>query len=142
MDDMHMNQVQFAEFLQQSPATLSSIFTKRTRPTINILEAIKNKVPQISLEWLMMGLGEMYTTPQASTITAAPQPTEQLIAFDEQQPSTAPQPSQQRQMPEPIATERPTLEVKTSKREPRHVTEIRVYYDDQTFETFTPLKAR
>lgn len=38
-----MTQQVFADFLQQSPATLSSIFNGRTRPTINVIEAIKAK---------------------------------------------------------------------------------------------------
>jgi hypothetical protein len=31
-------------------------------------------------------------------------------------------------------------DLKFSDKEPRHVTEIRVYYDDQTYETFVPAK--
>ena len=41
-----MTQQVFADFLQQSPATLSSIFNGRTRPTINVIEAIKAKIPE------------------------------------------------------------------------------------------------
>ena len=53
MEDQHMTQQVFADYLQQSPATLSSIFNGRTRPTLNIVEAIKTKIPDISTEWLL-----------------------------------------------------------------------------------------
>ena len=43
MEDKHMTQQVFADFLQQSPATLSSIFNGRTRPTINVIESMSLK---------------------------------------------------------------------------------------------------
>ena len=55
MEDQHMTQQVFADFLQQSPATLSSIFNGRTRPTLQVIDAIKTKIPDISIEWLLYG---------------------------------------------------------------------------------------
>ena len=55
-----MTQQVFANAIGTTPATLSGIFNDRTRPTINIIESIKKKFPDISLEWLMFGLGDMY----------------------------------------------------------------------------------
>ena len=67
MEDQHMTQQVFADFLQQSPATLSSIFNGRTRPTLQVIDAIKTKIPDISIEWLLYGTGDMYTShPQDS----------------------------------------------------------------------------
>src|SRR3712207_7207160 len=60
MEGSHMNQQTFAQFIGMSSASLSSIFTGRTKPTLNIVEAIKNKIPDISTDWLMFGNGEMY----------------------------------------------------------------------------------
>ena len=57
MEDQHMTQQVFADFLQQSPATLSSIFNGRTRPTLQVIDAIKTKIPNISIEWLLYGSG-------------------------------------------------------------------------------------
>ena len=54
-----MTQQVFADFLQLSPATLSSIYTGRTRPGLNIVEAIKSKIPDISYDWLISGVGDM-----------------------------------------------------------------------------------
>ena len=47
----HMNQQSFAEVLDISPASLSSIFNDRTKPTLNHIDAIKSKFPSINLDW-------------------------------------------------------------------------------------------
>ena len=54
-----MTQQEFAMFLGLSPATLSSIYNGRTRPTLAIVEMIKEKIPEISTDWLLFGKGEM-----------------------------------------------------------------------------------
>ena len=61
MESQHMTQQVFAEFLGMAPATLSGIFNDRTRPTLNVVEAIKKKFPDISTDWLMFGKEPMYT---------------------------------------------------------------------------------
>ena len=60
MESQHMTQQVFAEFINIAPATLSSIFTGRTQPTLKIVDAIKSKLPDISTDWLMFGNGQMY----------------------------------------------------------------------------------
>ena len=150
MEDQHMTQQVFADFLQQSPATLSSIFNGRTRPTINIVEAIKTKIPDISVEWLMFGIGSMYIShPEQSdqgVVEVQNQGQEPIINFD----STAPSVSQVPQNPVSATSYSQSVksthseivreEIKNIDKTPRKVTEIRVYYDDQTYESFVPAK--
>ena len=62
-----MTQQVFADFIGLAPATLSSIYNERTRPTLSVVEAIKKKIPNISTDWLMFGSGEMYESSPAST---------------------------------------------------------------------------
>ena len=150
MEDQHMTQQVFADFLQQSPATLSSIFNGRTRPTLNIIDSIKTKIPDISIEWLLYGVGEMYLThpegPDQGMLEGQNQGQEQMINFDSPAPGVF-------QMPQnPVSTTPYSQSVKSTHPEivpeqikivdktPRKVTEIRVYYDDQTYETFVPAK--
>ena len=152
MESQHMTQQVFADFIGTTPATLSGIFNDRTRPTINIVEAIKRKIPDINTDWLMFGQGEMYR--QAGMAAAAEaQPdmvrpgtvttNESMLDFGT---PVAPTPSKAvgtqpysngvRQTPTGIIRE----EVKFVDKPKRHVTEIRVYYDDQTWESFVPSK--
>ncbi len=140
MEDQHMTQQVFADFLQQSPATLSSIFNGRTRPTLNIVDSIKAKFPDISIEWLLYGVGDMYVShPEEqpgnfSDVASSGQ--EQMLNFDAVNSNTTPSHINSRiAHPEYVREE-----IKLVEKEPRRVTEIRVYYDDQTYETFVPAK--
>ena len=148
-----MTQQLFADYIGQSPATLSSIFNGRTRPTLNIVEAIKKKIPNINTDWLMFGSGDMYL-PQnkpsqdlflADEATADTHPTDQnpMLDFD-----AAPQAAHQNAAPaalhfNSVRSTHPEIvreEVKITDKPQRKVMEIRVFYDDQTWETFVPQK--
>ena len=155
MEAQHMTQQVFASYIGTTPATLSGIFNDRTRPTINIIESIKKKFPDISLDWLMFGNGPMYQTPAgdggAEANTPAPansgqgaqeslfdfdvptSPTAQSAHFS---PQAAPYHNGVRNTHPEIIRE----EVKYVDKPARRVTEIRVYYDDQTWESFVPSK--
>jgi len=156
MEDQKMTQQEFADFLQQSPATLSSIFNGRTRPTLNVVDAIKLKIPDISIEWLLYGVGQMYVTrseassnPQPAQPVASVEPTLDFGNFEPPSPPK-PQPASLVQSPAPPSTYPQSVrntrsnavvdEVKIINKSPRRVTEIRVYYDDQTYESFVPAK--
>ena len=150
MEDQHMTQQVFVDFLQQSPATLSSIFNGRTRPTLQVIDAIKSKIPDISIEWLLYGTGEMYMTrsqgSEESLSSGQVTGQEQTLNFDSPLPGNN---FMQQNVGSSVAfhqgvqTTRPELvreEIKIVDKQPRKVTEIRVYYDDQTYETFVPAK--
>lgn len=150
MEDQHMTQQVFADYLQQSPATLSSIFNGRTRPTLNIVEAIKTKIPDISTEWLLWGTGDMHMThptdQEEGHIDASEQPvggSDQMLNFDQPSlfsPQNVAQPTGFRQSVKSTHPEIVREEIKIIDKQPRKVTEIRVYYDNQTYETFVPAK--
>ena len=150
MEDQHMTQQVFADFLQQSPATLSSIFNGRTRPTLQVIDAIKSKIPDISIEWLLYGTGDMYIShPQSteeSVLGDQMRGQEQTLNFDSPLPNVA-NSSQNGGLTggfqQGVKSTRPEIlheEIKIIDKPPRKVTEIRVYYDDQTYETFVPKK--
>jgi transcriptional regulator with XRE-family HTH domain len=152
MEDQKMTQQEFADFLQQSPATLSSIFNGRTRPTLNVVDAIKAKIPDISIEWLLYGVGEMRIThPEEVSdgiLDGKSQNGDLMLNFDAPNPVPVHQngaqfSSQTSSHPQGFKTthsEKGFEEVRIIEKNPRRVTEIRVYYDDQTYETFVPSK--
>jgi hypothetical protein len=117
------------------------------------VEAIKKKIPNISTDWLMFGSGEMYLPDQnpengvqekvdhgSDGTLMNPNP-----MFDfESSPALTPQngPSS---MPKinSVRNTRPEIErteVKFIDKHQRKIVEIRVFYDDQTFDTFEPKK--
>ncbi len=150
-----MTQQVFAEFIGTTPATLSGIFNDRTRPTLNIVESIKKKIPNINTDWLMFGSGTMFlsdaapSTPSEEKDYSGHQPVTQETLFNFEQPTSPQSP------PTPlhgtstgrtynsVKGTRPDIlreDIKFIDKPPRRVTEIRVYYDDQTWESFVPTK--
>jgi len=148
-----MTQVVFANYIGKSPATLSSIFTGRTRPTIDVIEAIKKKIPNISTDWLMFGSGEMYLPDQNPGNDPQEMPDQgsggtpmnQNLMFDFESssaptPQNTPSPSQNFNSVRNTRPEIERTEVKFIDKPQRRVKEIRVFYDDQTWETFVSEK--
>lgn len=156
MESQHMTQQVFADYIGQSPATLSSIFNGRTRPTLNIVEAIKKKIPNISTDWLMFGSGDMYLLdPTSQSDTSLPQG-DDLFGADRGQnyqnpmldfeATPAQMPQNGLQNPSGFDSVKSTRsdslskEIKIVDKPQRRITEIRIFYDDQTFDVFEPKK--
>ena len=153
MESQHMTQQVFADYIGQSPATLSSIFNGRTRPTLNIVEAIKKKIPDISTDWLMFGSGDMYLPdfPQDDTLQTGqnqrseytPSVQNPMFDFDASPSSTPQNASSATPNINSVRNTHPEIErteVKLVDKPQRKVIEIRVFYDDQTWDTFVPQK--
>lgn len=143
MESQHMTQQVFADFIGVGAATLSGIFNDRTRPTINIIEAIKKKLPALSTDWLMFGIEPMYVDQPSSTDSSpvsSGSSQESMLDFDA---PTAPLAARPAVSSIPNRAGRMEMEVdfmKNFDKTPRKVTEIRVFYDDQTWESFIPAK--
>lgn len=145
MESQHMTQQTFADFIGISSASLSSIFTGRTKPTLNTVEAIRSKFSTISLDWLLYGTGNMFNDvselPSGSVAAASPQVSNDLFSNDTvptlpfQEANTVPSPTLQT----PIQNH-PILSTKIINKKERNITEIRIFFDDQTWETFVPKK--
>lgn len=174
MEDQQLTQQSFAQILGISPAQLSGIFNDRTKPTLNIVDAIHKKFPQVRLEWLLYGTLPMYEnegTPEDGKMNedgtgGNAQSGVESLAFDfgegsgatDKNASTTPSSafgrlSSNSQVHQGSLFEQPqkhgveqTLKkdyqenVKYIDKPQRKITEIRVFYDDQTWETFVPKK--
>lgn len=187
MEDQKLNQQSFAQLIGKSTATLSNIFNDRTKPTLDIVDAIKKKFPQVNTEWLLFGTPPMYinkveggaaASSLGGSTGAGSMGTEDSLdmyggasastgmgaqggmsgaggmAGDTMEPSldfgadgldsspASPSLFDQPQMhgvkrtPKNIAN----AAVKIVDKPQRRITEIRIFYDDQTWETFVPKK--
>lgn len=151
-----MTQQQFAQAIDVAPATLSSIFNGRTKPTLNIVEAIKRRFVTVNVNWLLFGSGSMYLLSQADADPAStpsaeglPSPSgsqgeaRDLELFGAEVPPAAHSPQGMDGARISVRTtypESPRQNVKNIDKPQRQITEIRVYFDDLTFETFVPAK--
>ncbi len=144
METQHLSQQSFADLLGISASTLSNILLEKTKPTLNHVEAIRSKFPSISIEWLLFGQGPMFVNGKPAgdmPPQTPPTPKPKELTLDFSAPSTPVQENTSSHRP---AYTEPQLEpqtiVKYVDRKPRSITEIRVFYDDQTWETFVPKK--
>lgn len=153
-----MSQQVFAQAIDMSPASLSSIFNGRTKPTLNIVEAIKRKFPNVSVDWLMFGTGEMYMDnsngsaegnggdvlgqePSLNFDTNDSSDSHMMAAEQKRGSGVRSQRTEKDRAGydrDDVASERGKTILKLSDIHKRKVMEIRVYYDDCTFETFVP----
>ena len=139
MKQMGMSQKVFAAEICISEGALSSIFSGRTKPTLNTVNNIHERFPEVNMGWLMDGKGEMFVSPPSgspqtevndagsSAIAAQVSGIPIQPGFMEQLASP--------QMMSPQASVSP-LEGKSFDKPMRRIAEIRVFYDDGTFETF------
>lgn len=146
MEAQHMTQQTFANFIGMSPASLSSIFNDRTKPTINTVEAIKSKMPAISTDWLMFGRGTMFVDDAEGNDAVQKENSggyggEQALDFVDA-PAAAPVYGQDPRglHPRRTADTAMNLSLGQAERPMRRITEIRVFFDDQTYESFVPKK--
>lgn len=181
MEAQHMNQQAFSIATGIGSASLSSIFTGRTNPTLNHVEAILNKFPLVNPMWLLKGVGGMMLSssetensiPSDSNLTGVTPADEDAISglaaegvqsgasanvavqptlFDS--PQTSPSSSYNRVSGQRTSRSGFRMEAQQQViggaqasypgQQPaapvavRKITEIRVFYDDQTWESFTP----
>lgn len=143
MESRGLSQKAFAQFTGISEGTLSGVLNDRTRPTLQIVEAIHTHFPNVSLEWLLYGLGDMENKTGSDEVAgkiSGGQASLKSEGSAQQMSSTLFGTQGDGQ----VETTSQTLGgaqkeiVKYIDKPVRKITEIRVFYDDQTWESFTP----
>lgn len=165
MEQEKLSQQDFAQKLGVSPASLSSIFTGRTNPTTNHARAIHTAFPLINITWLMFGEGEMMLETgrmgdgSSKGVTGKGLPYaegEQSLAFE----TDSPRPDDRAPRVTPpyqnlngassclgnglhVSTDLISQMIDkeaVSKVPKRRIKEIRVFFDDGTYESFVASK--
>ncbi len=166
MEDQHLTQQNFAQLIGTTPATLSNIFNGKTNPSLSIVDGIHKSFPQVNVYWMLYGTPPMYINQEAGSgenelqagapaagvegadgqgnlgLGATGEASLDFGADDSPASPTSPSLFEQPRMhgvnrtPKNIAQ----TEVKYIDKQQRKITEIRIFYDDQTWETFVPKK--
>lgn len=159
-----MSQQDFANRLDISAASLSSIFTGRTNPTNNHVNAIHKEFPEINVNWLMFGEGSMLNEnadtisndalentqdfPAASEAVSNGSPIPIPSLFDPQTPAASPSNvddyrrlsyrGRPQNAPTPHIMSENVVSAINIDKERRKIREIRVFFSDGTYESFVP----
>ena len=133
---------QLAEALGINPAAVSHILAGRNKPGFELLQKILRRFPRLNPDWLLLDEEPMYregmtaepsaaehTSPSEVDVPSTPRPNASLFA----QTATSPEPTR------PMADNSVQQAVgAVASHNTSRVERIVIFYDDQTFESFTP----
>ena len=145
MQKEEMTAGQFAEKICLSPSYLSHILNGRNNPSLDVIMKIHKACNYVNLPWLIYGEGEMEGQPEVPKSDNVG--ISGVSLFDE---STffAPEGTEERENRKEMAPKSPVFapkeivreEIKYIEKPARKITEIRIFFDNGTYETFRPDK--
>ena len=145
MQKEEMTAGQFAEKIGLSPSSLSHILNGRNNPSLDVIMKIHKACNYVNLPWLIYGEGEMEGQPEVPKSDNVG--ISGVSLFDE---STffAPEGTEVRENRKEMAPKSPVFapkeivreEIKYIEKPARKITEIRIFFDNGTYETFRPDK--
>ena len=145
MQKEEMTAAQFAEKIGLSPSSLSHILNGRNNPSLDVVMKIHKACNYVNLPWLIYGEGDMEWKAEA------PKQEETGISgmalFDESAFFTS-EGTEERENRKEMAPKAPVYapkeivreEIKYIEKPARKITEIRIFFDNGTYETFRPDK--
>lgn len=134
MQDNGLTNAEFAQKLGVSPASLSHIFSGRNRPSLDVIMHIFRAYPDIRSQWLLFG-EEPVKYSEIAAKEASP-PAENAIITVEGTDSPDYRKENASAMPNFIPKEIIREEIKYIEKPHPKITEIRVYFDNGTYEVF------
>lgn len=132
----HMTPSSFAESIEIQRSTLTHILRGRNNPSLDVVMKIHQRFKYVNLDWLLYGNGNMINQEKTSDDL-------QRSLFDENEEiKPIPQVDLEYCKEMPLKTAENTYkepvkeEIRYIERPPRKITEIRIFFDDNTFEIF------
>lgn len=136
----------FAETIGVQQSTLSHILNDRNKPSLEVVMKVHQKYNYVNLEWLLYGKGEMMVADNESS-SASSNSEYQPSLFDENPINSSKDtvtPENRKEIALRNAEYAPKeivkQEIRYIEKPARRITEIRIFFDDNTYETFKPEK--
>ena len=145
MQKEEMTAAQFAEKIGLSPSSLSHILNGRNNPSLDVVMKIHKACNYVNLPWLIYGEGDMEWKAEVSKSEETG--ISGMALFDESAFFT-PEGTEERENRKEMAPKTPVYapkeivreEIKYIEKPARKITEIRIFFDNGTYETFRPDK--
>ena len=145
MQKEEMTAAQFAEKIGLSPSSLSHILNGRNNPSLDVVMKIHKACNYVNLSWLIYGEGEMEEQQDSSQLEETG--ISGISMFDESA-FFSPEGTEESENRKEIASKSPVFtpkeivreEIKYVEKPARKITEIRIFFDNGTYETFRPDK--
>lgn len=155
--DKGLSNVEFSSITGIAPATISHISSGRSKPTLTILKGILAGFPDLNPEWVFMGTGPVYkknkvSEPSGDAGNAAPAGDYDLFSSVEHSKDDSftgayrPVKTSSIKPAAPDADEikdviRESFEAMMGKQR-RQIVEVRIFFDDGTYEAFSTPKTK
>lgn len=139
----NISQSQFAEKLGVAPASISHILGGRNKPGYDFLVSLARHYPSLNLEWLITGKGKMYNQVSKNSLfdsyNPLPEPENPPVSVELPQQENLQKVESRLNFEDVAAQERQESpknadETEISAKNPRKITKVMVFYDDNTFE--------
>ena len=145
MQKEEMTAAQFAEKIGLSPSSLSHILNGRNNPSLDVVMKIHKACNYVNLPWLIYGEGDMEWKAEESKSEETG--ISGMALFDESAFFTS-EGTEERENHKEMAPKTPVYapkeivreEIKYIEKPARKITEIRIFFDNGTYETFRPDK--
>ena len=145
MQKEEMTAAQFAEKIGLSPSSLSHILNGRNNPSLDVVMKIHKACNYVNLPWLIYGEGDMEW--KAEVPKSEETGISGMALFDESAFFTS-EGTEERENRKEMAPKTPVYapkeivreEIKYIEKPARKITEIRIFFDNGTYETFRPDK--
>lgn len=138
-----VSNVEFAAKTGIAPATLSHITSGRSKPTLTILRGIIAGYPELNPEWVLMGTGTMYKDTAKSQIENTSKEVEAGLgdvdlfsALDSEIKSHQKENRNGQGFSTEEVVKATVAAMSAAHSQPRKVVEIRVFFDDGTYQEF------
>jgi transcriptional regulator with XRE-family HTH domain len=144
MENENLTPAKFADRLQINRAIVSHILNGRNNPSLDVVTRILTEMNYINPEWLLNGTGEIYKKGvDSESIAREPD----LFSQDEPKPD---QDAEEIEKPKEIAVKKminnlqsPVNKiVEMEQLADKKITQIIIYYSNNTFDTFIPHKVK
>ena len=136
IESLQLTPTGFADTIGVSRASISSIKTGRTQPTLSLIEKIKQRFPNVDINWLILGEGDAPIVNRGeSEIEVTQNSSNDDTANEYQAVYIAETPCKTEKEPQVINQETDVLVQSTSEIK-RSVKKVILLYDDGSFEEF------
>lgn len=125
----------FADRIEVARPVISHIFSERNRPSLEVIQKIGLAFPDLSLEWLLYGKGEMLIPLGKFTATRS----DKNAIVSEEKPEDLPVSDSDSN----VLSTNPAVQPKTSPEQfstVKKIAKVLFFYSDNTFEEFDPGK--
>ena len=146
MQNDGLSSVDFAKKIEISTSSLSHIFNGRNNPSLDVVMHIHKAYPEESLNWLLYGEGPMWNSASPASPTDDNEQVMDLFTNPSENREKPTNRTNDSEFRKETASETPSFapqeivkqEIKYIEKPQPKITEIRIFFDNGTYEVFTP----